>query len=179
MVRQSNEDHWHFFLHTLWPFECLILMILIMTKYDENLLKDSPLSLLSLVIFFSFLKIKMIAKLPSETFLRITRYHIFLLWMDGSFGSRSAKSSIIIVPKIFYLKWLQCAPANIYMYIQNLKKSKIRLDDVCVGWYRHNKTDIHLCLRVWKFPLFVCLSVCFLFSLLFVFVGLYLYLYFV
>ena len=29
----------------MWPFECLILMILTMTKHHENLHRDSPLSL--------------------------------------------------------------------------------------------------------------------------------------
>ena len=49
-------------------------MILIMTKYHENLLNDSPLSLLSVVKFFSSLETKMIIKIPNETFFRITRY---------------------------------------------------------------------------------------------------------
>ena len=30
------------FVWLVWPFECLILMILTMTKYHENLLRDSP-----------------------------------------------------------------------------------------------------------------------------------------
>ena len=45
---------WFFWLK--WPFECLILMILTMTKYHENSLKDSPLSLLSMVSLFSSLE---------------------------------------------------------------------------------------------------------------------------
>ena len=49
-------------------------MILTRAKYHENLLKDSPLSLLSVVKFFSSLETKMILKTPNETFLRITRY---------------------------------------------------------------------------------------------------------
>ena len=49
-------------------------MILTMTKYHKNSLKDSPLSLLSIVKFFSSLETEMILKLPNETFLRITRY---------------------------------------------------------------------------------------------------------
>ena len=49
-------------------------MILTMTKYHENLLREGTLSLLSLVKLFSFLETKMIIKSPNETFLRITRY---------------------------------------------------------------------------------------------------------
>ena len=36
----------------IWPFECLFLMILTMAKYHENLLRYSPLSLLSIVKLF-------------------------------------------------------------------------------------------------------------------------------
>ena len=49
-------------------------MILTMTKYHENLSRDSALSLLFMVKFFSSSVTKMILKLPNETFLRITRY---------------------------------------------------------------------------------------------------------
>ena len=63
---------WFFWL--IWPFEYLNLMILTMAKYYGNLLRDSTLSLLFIVKFFSSLKIKMILKMPHETFLRITRY---------------------------------------------------------------------------------------------------------
>ena len=48
-------------------------MSLTMTKYHENLLSDSPLSLLFIVKLFSSLETKMILKAPNETFLRITR----------------------------------------------------------------------------------------------------------
>ena len=58
----------------IWPFECLILMILTMAKYHENLLKVSSLSFLFIVKFFSSLKTRMILKTPNETFLRITQY---------------------------------------------------------------------------------------------------------
>ena len=58
----------------MWPFKCLISMILTMTKYHENLLRDSPLSLLSVVKFLSSLETKKVLKIPNETFLRITRY---------------------------------------------------------------------------------------------------------
>ena len=51
-------------------------MILTMTKYHENLLRDSPLSLLFIVKMFSSLETKMVLKTPNETFLRITRYQI-------------------------------------------------------------------------------------------------------
>ena len=53
-------------------FYCLILIILTMTKYHENLLRD--LSLLFIVNSLSFLETKMVLKIPNETFLRITRY---------------------------------------------------------------------------------------------------------
>ena len=55
-------------------FKSLILMILTLTKYHENLLRDGTLSLLSMVKFFSSLEVKMILKIPNKTFLRITRY---------------------------------------------------------------------------------------------------------
>ena len=58
----------------IWPFICLILMILTMTNYHEKLLGDSPLSLLCIVKFFSSLKTKMILKVTNKTLLRITRY---------------------------------------------------------------------------------------------------------
>ena len=45
-----------------------------MTKYPENLLRDSPLSLLFIVKFFSSLESKTVLKIPNETFLRITLY---------------------------------------------------------------------------------------------------------
>ena len=45
-----------------------------MAKYHENLLKDSTLSLLFTVKFFSSLETKMILKIPYETFLKITLY---------------------------------------------------------------------------------------------------------
>ena len=54
----------------------LILMILIMAKYHENLLIDSPLTLLSMVKFFISLETKVVLKMPNETFLRINRYII-------------------------------------------------------------------------------------------------------
>ena len=47
-------------------------MTLTMTKYHENLLRDSPLSLLSIVFFYSFLATKMMLKIQNETFKRIT-----------------------------------------------------------------------------------------------------------
>ena len=49
-------------------------MILTMTKYHENLLRVSPLSLLSMVKFLSSLETNMVLKIPNKTFLRITRY---------------------------------------------------------------------------------------------------------
>ena len=49
-------------------------MIVTMTKYHENMLKDSPLTLLSVVISFTFLETKKVLKIPNETFLKITRY---------------------------------------------------------------------------------------------------------
>ena len=54
-----------------------------MTKHHENLLRDSPLSLLFMVKFFSSLETKMSLKIPNETFLRITLYHFAPV--DGHF----------------------------------------------------------------------------------------------
>ena len=62
------------FVWLILPFECLILMILTMAKYHKSLLKDSTLSLLCIVKFFSSLETKMIQKRPNETFLRDTLY---------------------------------------------------------------------------------------------------------
>ena len=45
-------------------------MILTMSEYHKNLLSDSPLSLLSIVNFFSFLKINMIQKIPKKNLLK-------------------------------------------------------------------------------------------------------------
>ena len=59
----------------IWPCKCLILMILSMTKYHENLLRDSNLSLLFVVKYFSSLETKMILKIPNETFLRTDQYY--------------------------------------------------------------------------------------------------------
>ena len=52
----------------IWPFECLILMILTMTDYHENLF------LLSIARIFPSLETKMILKIPNDTFFRETRY---------------------------------------------------------------------------------------------------------
>ena len=43
-------------------------MILAMTKYHENLLRGSPLSLLFMAKIFSSLQTKMVLKIPNETF---------------------------------------------------------------------------------------------------------------
>jgi len=63
---------WFFWL--IWPFKGLSLMILTMTIYHENLPRDSFLSLLFIVKFFSSLQTKMILKKTNENLLRITRY---------------------------------------------------------------------------------------------------------
>ena len=54
------------FFWQMWPLKCLILMILTITKYHENLLRDSTLSLLSIVKLFSPLKTKMILNITNE-----------------------------------------------------------------------------------------------------------------
>ena len=46
----------HDFFWLVRPLECLIWVILTMTKYHENLLRDSALSLLSIVNFFTSLE---------------------------------------------------------------------------------------------------------------------------
>ena len=51
-------------------------MILTIAKYHESLLKDSTLSLLSVVEFFTSSESKTILKLSNETFLKITRYQL-------------------------------------------------------------------------------------------------------
>ena len=62
-----NFKSW--FLWLIWPFECLILMILKVTKYQEYLLRDSPLSLLFAVKFFSTMETKKVPK--------ITKWNLF------------------------------------------------------------------------------------------------------
>ena len=61
-----------------------------MFKYHETLLRDSLLSLLSIVKFFSSLESKMILKMPNETFLRNTLYLSTVLHCKHSFSSRSS-----------------------------------------------------------------------------------------
>ena len=53
-------------------------MILTVAKFQENLLRDSTLSLLFRVKFFSSLETKMILKIQNETFLGITRYRYLI-----------------------------------------------------------------------------------------------------
>ena len=65
---------WFFWL--IWPFKCLILMILTMAKCHENLLKESILSLLFIVKFFFPSETKIILKMPNNPFLRIFRYFL-------------------------------------------------------------------------------------------------------
>ena len=69
-------------------------MILTMTKHHENLPRDSPLSLLSMVEFCSSLETKMILKIPNETFLRITQYQ----QMDRYALEASASQVVISTP---------------------------------------------------------------------------------
>ena len=70
-------DSWLLWL--IWPYKwCLISMMLTMTENHENLLRESTMSLLSLVKFFSCLETKITLKIPNETLLRITWYHVFL-----------------------------------------------------------------------------------------------------
>ena len=57
-----------------WLIKCVIMMILTMTKYHGNLVRDSSLSLLAIVKFFSSLETKMILKIPNKSFLKITQY---------------------------------------------------------------------------------------------------------
>ena len=59
-------------------------MILTMAKYHENLVRDSPLSLLSIIKILSPLETKMIVKVPNETFLRITRYRNTYAFVRGA-----------------------------------------------------------------------------------------------
>ena len=61
------------FVWLIWPFECLILMIFTTTKFHENLLRVSALSLLFISKFFSSLETKTLVEIPNETFLRNTQ----------------------------------------------------------------------------------------------------------
>ena len=54
------------FFWLIWPFRCLVFMFLTVTKYHENFAFYRK--------FLSSLGTKIILKIPSETFLRITRY---------------------------------------------------------------------------------------------------------
>ena len=55
------------FFWLIWPFQCLILRILTMVKYHENLSRDRVLSMLSMEKQFSSMKTKMILEIPNET----------------------------------------------------------------------------------------------------------------
>ena len=93
-------ESWFFWL--IWPLECLILMILTMTKYPENWLRDSTLSFLSIVECFSPLESKMILKIPNESFLRITRYNVFFCQYDGNYvynRSRINMEAIMLIKR--------------------------------------------------------------------------------
>ena len=61
-------------------------MILTVTNYHENMLRDSPLSLLSSVKFLSSLETKMILKIANETFFKnhpISRTYMYPLYSLG------------------------------------------------------------------------------------------------
>ena len=97
----------------IWPFKGLNLMILTMTKYLKNLLKDSPLSLLSVVKFSSLSETKKVLKIHNGTCLRITRYSQFVLCVH-----RLTKDSLpvaiynVLLTGISYLEvftYAQCA----------------------------------------------------------------------
>ena len=91
-------ESWFFWL--IWPLECLILMILTMTKYPENWLRDSTLSFLSIVECFS--PLEMILKIPNESFLRITRYNVFFCQYDGNYvynRSRINMEAIMLIKR--------------------------------------------------------------------------------
>ena len=66
LLHQNNFQIMLFWL--IWLFKCLILMILTMAKYHENLLRDSTLCLLFIAKSFSSLEIKVILKMPNEIF---------------------------------------------------------------------------------------------------------------
>ena len=97
---------WLFWL--IWPFECLILMILTMTNYQKNLLRDNPLSLLFIVKFFSSLETKIVVKIPNETFLKITQYQVhrkLFAWVvdvaRSTPGSHLSSQSSKVIPGIY------------------------------------------------------------------------------
>ena len=74
-----------------------------MIKYHESLLRDSPLSLLSIEKFFSSLDTKMIRKVPNETFLRITRYEDRIPILDIFYYHRKLLSLNISIVSIIYV----------------------------------------------------------------------------
>ena len=78
----------------LWS-ECLILVVLTMTKFQENLLRDSPLSLLFTVKIFSILETKMVLKIPNETFIKITRNEVGLC-VQGKSADASIASFLLM-----------------------------------------------------------------------------------
>ena len=66
-----------------------------MTKYHENLLRDSTLSSHSMVKFISSLETKMILKIPNESFLRNTLYLLFFLFAKSRCLSDHAVSYLL------------------------------------------------------------------------------------
>jgi len=60
----------------IWPFQCLILTVLTMTKYLENLLRDSTLPFISFAKKFLSQAVLMILKIPNKTFFWFTRYKV-------------------------------------------------------------------------------------------------------
>ena len=112
------------FFWLIWPFKCLILMILTSTKYHGNLLKDSSWSLLSLVKFFTSLETKKILKIPNRTFLKITRYNVWdhashkLMWSPYNRCIMTVEIQYPTVTvlkglKFFFCYWWTSAIANI------------------------------------------------------------------
>ena len=73
-------------------------MILIMTKYHKNSLRDKPLSLIFIVKSLSSLKTKKVLKIPNGTFLKITRY--FLAEIFGHFTPQLASFSHMVSESI-------------------------------------------------------------------------------
>ena len=86
-------------------FKSLILMVLTMTKYRENLLRDRSTVSLSIVNHFSSLETRMILKIPYETFLWFTQYY---------YGFFEFHDSTAIMNKKFCFSWpLTDSPASL------------------------------------------------------------------
>ena len=102
-------------------------MILTMTKYHENLLRVSPLSLLSMVKFFLSLETKMVLEIPNvkHLYLLSVRYIAFLfpchIW--------SCTDEQMFQPNETLLRIIQCKKEGSFRKAMRGKSGNTYVDD--------------------------------------------------